>query len=317
MEFEERESRLQAQQELPNKRRNIISNELMQGYSPATLPTIVPRRAPARIRLPIWMAVLILVGGIVLFFVGILQLGEILFSSAPAEVDETPAVFEKPVVDSGVVANALKIVRFQPNPTFATVAPQPIQQLAASWSQPISDWQDDILLAIEPYQFAPDLIAAIIDIESDGSPTGVSYAGAVGLMGIMPQGSGAGLDNRPMASQLTHPTLNLKWGTKILANYLHQANGDLGLALAVYNGGWGHAGSVATQTYALDVLHQTGYALATHVGVEDAAVIWGVEWEVCPCASERITVNDVEIAPIVLFDDGEMRLEGVPVVVVE
>ncbi len=309
MKFEKRGAREQdPRKQPPNKRNSTTFDNTMRGYSPATLPAVVPRRAPSRIRLPLWMAVLVLLAGLIISSVLLFKVGQYLLTPPP-----NPVELEKRTIDLKTRSNALEAVRFPHAPTF-----EPTKSLLSnSWSQPISQWQATILSAAEPYQFAPDLIAAIVEIESDGIATGVSYAGAVGLMGVMPQGSGAGLENRPNATQLRNPALNLKWGTQILANYLHDADGDLLLALSAYNGGWGNANSPATITYALEVLHQTGYAMATHAGVADAAAVWGVDWEICPCSGAGVTIGTIEVAPTVLFDDGELRLEGIPESVVE
>ncbi len=293
---------------------NSVLSGSMYGYSPTTLPNAVPRRAPARIRLPIWVAALIWVAMLIVFVVFIFKVGQHILVASLASSDEV--AINRQTIGAEIVPTVVVVAQPVASPTPSLPTEEPLK-LATSWSALVLDWQSDILAAAKRHQFSPDLVAAIVNVESDGLPTGVSSAGAVGLMGVMPQGSGAGLDNRPTAAQLNDPGTNLQWGTQILARYLHQAEGDLALALAVYNGGWGHARTVATQTYALEVLHQTGYALATHAGVAEAGAIWGIEWEICPCSGETVVIDEVEVKPVVLFDDGAMRLEGTPFIVVE
>lgn len=82
----------------------------------------------------------------------------------------------------------------------------------------------------------PELVLALIQVESAFKADAISSAGAVGLMQIMPFWvSELGL---PM-DDLTHPPRNLRYGCTILAHYLAIENGDLTRALARYNGSLG------------------------------------------------------------------------------
>ena len=269
-------------------------NQNVQGYSSATLPPAVPRRPPPLVKLPVWAAVLVWIG------------------LASMIVAFSFWVARRPIASPAVPPSTVEVinselwVRKMP-----TAAPAPVYV----WARKIQAWESEIIAAADAHKLSPDLVAAIVQIESNGDPAGVSYAGAVGMMGVMPRGSGAGLDGRPSAETLLNPQTNLDWGAKIFAQYLQQANGDLALGLAAYNGGWGYAGSVQTQTYALEVLNIAGRSLAARAGVENAAAVWGISWEICPCKSEPVVIDRVEIRPTVLFNDG-LRVEGVPLVVV-
>ncbi|MGM0783943.1 MAG: lytic transglycosylase domain-containing protein [Pseudomonadota bacterium] len=83
---------------------------------------------------------------------------------------------------------------------------------------------------------APELVLAVIEVESAFRADAVSSAGAVGLMQIMPFWiRELGLP----ADDLKHPWRNLRYGCTILAHYLAVERGDLTRALARYNGSLG------------------------------------------------------------------------------
>lgn len=85
----------------------------------------------------------------------------------------------------------------------------------------------------------PQLVLAVIDVESAFDPFAVSYAGAVGLMQVMPFWPGQlGLERR----DLIDVELNIRMGTSILAYYLERERGDYRRALARYNGSLGRRG---------------------------------------------------------------------------
>ncbi|MDR5863562.1 transglycosylase SLT domain-containing protein [Halomonas campisalis] len=82
----------------------------------------------------------------------------------------------------------------------------------------------------------PEIVMAVIEVESAFRPDAVSSAGAVGLMQIMPFWiRELGLP----ADDLKDPWRNLRYGTTILAHYLAVERGDLTRALARYNGSLG------------------------------------------------------------------------------
>lgn len=82
----------------------------------------------------------------------------------------------------------------------------------------------------------PELVLAVIDVESNFDRYAVSVAGALGLMQVMP----FWLDEigRP-GDNLLHVDTNLRYGCTILKYYLDQENGDLRRALGRYNGSLG------------------------------------------------------------------------------
>lgn len=85
-------------------------------------------------------------------------------------------------------------------------------------------------------ELAPELILAVIDIESNFDRYAVSVAGALGFMQIMPfwkDEIGRPDDN------LLHRDTNLRYGCTILKYYLDKEKGDLRRALGRYNGSLG------------------------------------------------------------------------------
>jgi soluble lytic murein transglycosylase-like protein len=82
----------------------------------------------------------------------------------------------------------------------------------------------------------PELVLAVIDVESNFDPYAISVAGALGLMQVMPfwrNEIGRPNDN------LIHVDTNLRYGCTILKFYLDKEHGDLRRALGRYNGSVG------------------------------------------------------------------------------
>ena len=81
-----------------------------------------------------------------------------------------------------------------------------------------------------------ELVLAVIDIESNFDRFAISYAGALGMMQIMP----FWLDEigRP-DDNLFHVPTNLRMGCTILRYYIDREKGDLAGGLARYNGSYG------------------------------------------------------------------------------
>ena len=82
----------------------------------------------------------------------------------------------------------------------------------------------------------PELVLAVIEVESNFDRYAISVAGAIGLMQIMP----FWLDEigRPN-DNLLHIDTNLRYGCTILRFYLDKEEGDLRRALGRYNGSLG------------------------------------------------------------------------------
>ena len=85
-------------------------------------------------------------------------------------------------------------------------------------------------------ELPPELVLAVIDIESNFDRFAISIAGARGLMQIMPfwlNEIGRPDDN------LIHVSTNLRFGCTILRYYLDLEDGDIQRALGRYNGSLG------------------------------------------------------------------------------
>ena len=81
----------------------------------------------------------------------------------------------------------------------------------------------------------PDLVMALIEVESRFDPWAVSRAGAVGLMQVMPFWP----DELGVRNQLVRVAPNIRMGCEILRFYLRAENHDWPRALARYNGSVG------------------------------------------------------------------------------
>ncbi len=81
---------------------------------------------------------------------------------------------------------------------------------------------------------SPQLVEAMIDVESHGDPSAVSRAGARGLMQLMP-------DTAAMygVADAFDPTENVAGGCRYMRDLLSRYHNNVALALAAYNAGPG------------------------------------------------------------------------------
>ena len=93
-------------------------------------------------------------------------------------------------------------------------------------------YEGEILKAARQYNIDPDLVRAVIKVESNFSSTAVSQKGAIGVMQLMPETAQDYSVNDPF-----NPTENINGGTKYLKDLVEMFNGNLQLALAAYNAG--------------------------------------------------------------------------------
>lgn len=98
-----------------------------------------------------------------------------------------------------------------------------------------------IVEVAERYEIDPNLLFAVMRVESVYQPRVVSYAGAIGLSQIMPR-TGAliasALGRRDFqTSELLDPKVNLEFSAWYLRSLIDRFDGHLPLALASYNGG--------------------------------------------------------------------------------
>jgi soluble lytic murein transglycosylase-like protein len=94
--------------------------------------------------------------------------------------------------------------------------------------------------AIRYKSLEPELILAIIAVESTFKERAVSYQGSRGLMQVLPQAHPSKVQAIGGVHALFDPEKNIYTGTKILASYLQDSDGNLKRALLRYNGGEGN-----------------------------------------------------------------------------
>jgi soluble lytic murein transglycosylase-like protein len=82
------------------------------------------------------------------------------------------------------------------------------------------------------YQIPEQLIRAVIKVESDYDPRAVSYAGARGLMQLMPETA-----DRLGVKDINDPRENIFGGVRYLRLLANTFNGDLDFTVAGYNAG--------------------------------------------------------------------------------
>ncbi|MCI0714305.1 MAG: lytic transglycosylase domain-containing protein [Chloroflexi bacterium] len=104
--------------------------------------------------------------------------------------------------------------------------------LSTVFTPQVQYWAANIAAWAETYQLDPNLIATVIQIESCGDPTVGSSAGAQGLFQVMPFHFTAGEDMLDIET-------NARRGLEYLKGALERSQGNVGLALVGYNGGYG------------------------------------------------------------------------------
>jgi soluble lytic murein transglycosylase-like protein len=82
------------------------------------------------------------------------------------------------------------------------------------------------------YNLPPELVKAVISVESNYNPSAVSEKGAVGLMQLMPETAREMFVEDPY-----DPVQNIQGGTRYLRVLVNRFNGDLIKVLAAYNAG--------------------------------------------------------------------------------
>jgi hypothetical protein len=102
--------------------------------------------------------------------------------------------------------------------------------LAPLFTPEIDYWSENINRWAAQYNLDPNLLATVMQIESCGHPTISSSAGAQGLFQVMP------FHFSSTENQLD-PDTNAMRGAGVLQACLEMSDGDVGLAMACYNGG--------------------------------------------------------------------------------
>jgi soluble lytic murein transglycosylase-like protein len=130
----------------------------------------------------------------------------------------------------------------EPGPSFEmTVWEKDIQQVIRPWvhdpeeAATVARW---VYLYSQRFNLSPELVLAVIAVESQFDHYAISNVGARGLMQVMPfwkEKLGSPDDN------LFEIETNIRYGCAILRMYLDRFHGDLKKALAAYNGSLGRA----------------------------------------------------------------------------
>jgi soluble lytic murein transglycosylase-like protein len=148
----------------------------------------------------------------------------------------------------GALSAMVAADRSPPEPVFASLQ-EKVDWLATMSERLPRRWKPDYQSRIEFLKTAryealragldPQLVLALIEVESYFRRYAVSSAGARGYMQVMPfwvRLIGDGDERR-----LFHLQTNLRYGCAILRHYLERERGDLFLALGRYNGSRGRA----------------------------------------------------------------------------
>jgi soluble lytic murein transglycosylase-like protein len=126
-----------------------------------------------------------------------------------------------------IIPTVFPVIRIWPYPA----------ALSRTFSPEVLRWENNIQRWSAGYGLDPNLVATVIQIESCGNPSAESPAGARGLFQVMPDHFSKGEDS-------FDPETNARRGMEYLATALLRSGGDIGQALAGYNGGHGVIGNI-------------------------------------------------------------------------
>ena len=123
-----------------------------------------------------------------------------------------------------------------------SAAPTGECRVSEQFPEGVRQWCEWITQYAEQYDLAPNLLAALVWLESGGNPLAYSRSGAVGLMQVMPRDgiaanfhcvNGPCFASRPTIEELQDPQYNVEYGTRMLAGLVGKF-GNLREALKAY-----------------------------------------------------------------------------------
>jgi soluble lytic murein transglycosylase-like protein len=163
-------------------------------------------------------------------------IGAALVSAPAARADEQREPELKDLLQKIIASRDCFVDRFESEVWYKAMEPR-LMRLVPSHQDRI-DMLDHVFCEAKrdpAMQLPPDLILAMIDVESRFDPYAVSPVGAVGLMQVMPfWPRQLGVQN-----QLVKIAPNIRMGCEILRFYLRAEHMDWTRALARYNGSLG------------------------------------------------------------------------------
>jgi hypothetical protein len=121
------------------------------------------------------------------------------------------------------------VVRFEPEEVFTPIAAAPRSAAQLDSSVPYSQL---ISKAAAKYSLDAQLLARVVQAESDFNPRAISIKNAQGLMQLMPQTSSQLAVRNPF-----DPAQSIDAGARYLRQLLDKFSGNVELALAAYNAG--------------------------------------------------------------------------------
>jgi soluble lytic murein transglycosylase-like protein len=135
-------------------------------------------------------------------------------------------------MDNGLLTNNIQGIYYQ---AFVKLLEIYLEKVSGKTSSTGNGTFSEIIeAAASKYKVDPDLVEAIVKVESGGNPNAESPAGAQGLMQLMPE-TAASLG----VSNSFDPVQNIEGGVRYLSQLLNYYGGDITKALAGYNAGPG------------------------------------------------------------------------------
>jgi soluble lytic murein transglycosylase-like protein len=177
----------------------------------------------------------VIFGSLIVCLVGFYLTGQMVVPTRAEEIQETPhtpEVLYQIQTDPGL----------EVSPESSSSEENFECQISERFPEKIRQWCPLITSAASKHNLPPDLIAAVIWIESGGNPRAYSQSGAVGLMQVMPRDglasqfqciNGPCFANRPSMEELQDPQFNINFGSKMLAS-LVKKHGNYRDALKAY-----------------------------------------------------------------------------------